>query len=142
MVDAAPMWALVSLAGETICGASRGRTHHTNPASNLSGPSFPTPTIDFLACKKKSKLRHISPTSKTKDRLNRAAHVPLHLPDRSEEYVGMELTKASNKTAEEDQYVIKPEAKTPTLDTSNWPLLLKNYDRCGRSAISSPGIVF
>lgn len=27
----------------------------------------------------------------------------------------------------EDQYLIKPQATTPALDTSSWPLLLKNY---------------
>lgn len=32
------------------------------------------------------------------------------------------------KQAEED-YTIKPTAVTPSLDTSNWPLLLKNYDK-------------
>lgn len=26
-------------------------------------------------------------------------------------------------------YSIKPENVTPTLDTSQWPLLLKNYDK-------------
>ena len=26
-------------------------------------------------------------------------------------------------------YSIKPEAVTPTVDTSTWPLLLKNYDK-------------
>jgi hypothetical protein len=29
----------------------------------------------------------------------------------------------------EDEYSIKPQAVTPALDTSNWPLLLKNYDK-------------
>lgn len=32
------------------------------------------------------------------------------------------------KKGEED-YSIKPQAATPALDTSNWPLLLKNYDK-------------
>jgi H/ACA ribonucleoprotein complex subunit 4 len=27
-------------------------------------------------------------------------------------------------------YSIKPEATTPTIDTSSWPLLLKNYNNC------------
>jgi H/ACA ribonucleoprotein complex subunit 4 len=30
----------------------------------------------------------------------------------------------------EADYSIKPEAVTPTLDTSEWPLLLKNYSKC------------
>ena len=29
----------------------------------------------------------------------------------------------------ENEYVIKSENKTPELDTSQWPLLLKNYDK-------------
>lgn len=29
----------------------------------------------------------------------------------------------------EDEYTIKPQAVTPALDTSSWPLLLKNYDK-------------
>lgn len=28
-----------------------------------------------------------------------------------------------------EQFLIKPEAKVPPIDTSNWPLLLKNYDK-------------
>jgi H/ACA ribonucleoprotein complex subunit 4 len=32
--------------------------------------------------------------------------------------------------AEKDiDYSIKPEAVTPAVDTSTWPLLLKNYDK-------------
>jgi H/ACA ribonucleoprotein complex subunit 4 len=27
-------------------------------------------------------------------------------------------------------YTIKPEATTPAVDTSSWPLLLKNYNNC------------
>jgi hypothetical protein len=30
-------------------------------------------------------------------------------------------------------YSIKPEAVTPVVDTSKWPLLLKNYDKCERA---------
>ena len=29
----------------------------------------------------------------------------------------------------EGDYAIKPESSQPKLDTSNWPLLLKNYDK-------------
>lgn len=29
----------------------------------------------------------------------------------------------------DEEYSIKPEQVTPSLDTSNWPLLLKNYDK-------------
>ncbi|KAL6924576.1 hypothetical protein FSST1_001850 [Fusarium sambucinum] len=33
------------------------------------------------------------------------------------------------KKATEEEYIIKPQASTPTLDTSQWPLLLKNYEK-------------
>lgn len=33
------------------------------------------------------------------------------------------------KEKEDDPYIIKPEAATPALDTSEWPLLLRNYDK-------------
>lgn len=46
------------------------------------------------------------------------------------------------KGSEEDEYTIKPQATTPALDTSSWPLLLKNYDKResprGPSASASP----
>jgi H/ACA ribonucleoprotein complex subunit 4 len=29
----------------------------------------------------------------------------------------------------EEDYSIKPEASTPAVDTSDWPLLLKNYNK-------------
>ena len=30
---------------------------------------------------------------------------------------------------EDTEYSIKPQATTPAIDTSSWPLLLKNYDK-------------
>ena len=30
---------------------------------------------------------------------------------------------------DEPDYIIKPEAATPAIDTSTWPLLLKNYNK-------------
>ncbi|KAH7318584.1 pseudouridine synthase [Stachybotrys elegans] len=33
------------------------------------------------------------------------------------------------KKEQEQEYTIKPQAATPSLDTSSWPLLLKNYDK-------------
>lgn len=33
------------------------------------------------------------------------------------------------KKGDEDEYTIKPQATTPTIDTSSWPLLLKNYEK-------------
>ncbi|KAJ8905020.1 hypothetical protein NDN08_001532 [Rhodosorus marinus] len=39
----------------------------------------------------------------------------------------------------DQEHVIKAESKTPALDTSNWPLLLKNYDKLNvRSAHYTP----
>lgn len=31
--------------------------------------------------------------------------------------------------ANDDEHVIKPQTTTPAADTSDWPLLLKNYDK-------------
>lgn len=31
--------------------------------------------------------------------------------------------------AQEEEHVIKPQASKPATDTSDWPLLLKNYDK-------------
>lgn len=33
------------------------------------------------------------------------------------------------KDMDDDEQIIKPEAVTPALDTSGWPLLLKNWDQ-------------
>jgi H/ACA ribonucleoprotein complex subunit 4 len=33
------------------------------------------------------------------------------------------------KKEQEGDYTIKPQAVTPTVDTSQWPLLLKNYEK-------------
>lgn len=43
-----------------------------------------------------------------------------HLPKMSKELV---------KKGSEDEYTIKPQAVTPAIDTSAWPLLLKNYEK-------------
>jgi H/ACA ribonucleoprotein complex subunit 4 len=40
--------------------------------------------------------------------------------------MAMEVVK---KTTTEEEYAIKPQAVTPAIDTSSWPLLLKNYDK-------------
>jgi len=43
-----------------------------------------------------------------------------------------EVEKAKKKKSKEDaskEYVVKPEENAPPIDTSKWPLLLKNYDR-------------
>lgn len=39
----------------------------------------------------------------------------------------MDIVKAG--AAEEDEQIIKPQATAPAVDTSEWPLLLKNYER-------------
>jgi len=31
--------------------------------------------------------------------------------------------------AMDDQYTIKPQSSAPAIDTSDWPLLLRNYER-------------
>lgn len=31
--------------------------------------------------------------------------------------------------AQEEEHIIKPQATTPAANTSDWPLLLKNYDK-------------
>ena len=38
----------------------------------------------------------------------------------------MDIVKAG---AEEEEHVIKPQASAPAVNTSDWPLLLKNYER-------------
>eukprot|EP00960_Hanusia_phi_P049674 759699-Hanusia_phi.AAC.1 len=40
-----------------------------------------------------------------------------------------EKSEKSEKKKESLDYTIKPEDVTPKIDTSNWPLLLKNYDK-------------
>jgi len=40
----------------------------------------------------------------------------------------MALVQANNN--QDVEYTIKPQAVVPNVDTSHWPLLLKNYDRC------------
>mmetsp|Transcript_6582 Transcript_6582/g.16563 ORF Transcript_6582/g.16563 Transcript_6582/m.16563 type:complete len:471 (+) Transcript_6582:209-1621(+) len=38
------------------------------------------------------------------------------------------MGKKDKAAAEDGEYTIKPQSSTPKLDTSKWPLLLKNYD--------------
>jgi len=40
------------------------------------------------------------------------------------------MALVSTKKEQEVDYTIKPEALTPAVDTSSWPLLLKNYNNC------------
>lgn len=39
------------------------------------------------------------------------------------------MATQSDKNPAAAEYAIKPTAVTPAVDTSNWPLLLKNYDK-------------
>lgn len=41
----------------------------------------------------------------------------------------------------EEEYAIKPQAATPALDTSSWPLLLKNYDKRTSQLMSEGGML-
>lgn len=41
----------------------------------------------------------------------------------------MATTNSAVAKESDDPHIIKPEAVTPTLNTSEWPLLLKNYDK-------------
>lgn len=41
----------------------------------------------------------------------------------------MEVALHKKQQQQEDEYTIKPQAVTPAVDTSSWPLLLKNYEK-------------
>ncbi len=41
----------------------------------------------------------------------------------------MAKEKKEKKEKDPSKLIIKPESTTPKLDTSKWPLLLKNYDK-------------
>lgn len=41
---------------------------------------------------------------------------------------------ADKDTKKDDEHVIKPQTTTPAADTSDWPLLLKNYDKRTRQS--------
>uniref|UniRef100_A0A0C9RIC9 TSA: Wollemia nobilis Ref_Wollemi_Transcript_18565_2317 transcribed RNA sequence n=1 Tax=Wollemia nobilis TaxID=56998 RepID=A0A0C9RIC9_9CONI len=43
--------------------------------------------------------------------------------------VGEEKATRETNNEEERDYLIKPQSVTPALDTSQWPILLKNYDK-------------
>ncbi|XWS59055.1 hypothetical protein CRYUN_Cryun08bG0089100 [Craigia yunnanensis] len=49
---------------------------------------------------------------------------------RSEKKKHKKKTMPDSETEESDQdFMIKPQSTTPSIDTSQWPILLKNYDR-------------
>ena len=39
-------------------------------------------------------------------------------------------SKAVSGVSQGPEFTIKPEAVVPAVDTSEWPLLLRNYDQC------------
>ena len=47
------------------------------------------------------------------------------------------MSVAATATKVDVEYTIKPEAVTPAVDTSTWPLLLKDYDKCRSSSHST-----
>jgi H/ACA ribonucleoprotein complex subunit 4 len=49
----------------------------------------------------------------------------------------MAMVVAQKET--DTDYTIKPEAITPAVDTSSWPLLLKNYNNCMIATYIFPG---
>lgn len=53
------------------------------------------------------------------------------------------VTKKTKVQKNEDgqDYAIKPQAVTPSIDTSSWPLLLKNYDKREFQVPLSPELV-
>ncbi|KAK3377794.1 centromere/microtubule binding protein cbf5-like protein [Podospora didyma] len=48
-------------------------------------------------------------------------------------YLNLHITNdkmaSSSASSSQEEFIIKPQANTPPLDTSNWPLLLKNFDK-------------
>lgn len=47
---------------------------------------------------------------------------------RPQDKMTMDVVK-TKKVQQEEEYTIKPQAVTPAIDTSTWPLLLQNYDK-------------
>jgi H/ACA ribonucleoprotein complex subunit 4 len=43
--------------------------------------------------------------------------------------VTYQATKESAKEDQKEQWAIQPTTTVPAVDTSTWPLLLKNYDK-------------
>jgi hypothetical protein len=62
-----------------------------------------------------------------------ALHPVYHTDFQKGNYIPFKMSKdvavVKKTTTEEEEYTIKPQATTPSLDTSEWPLLLKNYDK-------------
>ncbi|KAI3926430.1 hypothetical protein MKX01_041123 [Papaver californicum] len=58
--------------------------------------------------------------------ISRSEKTEKNKPQKEEED---EEIKTQNGKGEEGDYLIKPQSFTPTLDTSQWPILLKSYDK-------------
>jgi hypothetical protein len=50
-------------------------------------------------------------------------HIPL--------YPKISTATMTAALVDSDEYTIKPDNSTPSIDDSQWPLLLKNYNKCG-----------
>ncbi|KAI3520889.1 hypothetical protein L1887_10342 [Cichorium endivia] len=61
------------------------------------------------------------------------SEVDLHRSDKKKKKSKSKDTEAANEIADDAtaaaDYLIKPQTFTPAIDTSEWPILLKNYDR-------------
>ncbi|KAI3722454.1 hypothetical protein L2E82_33492 [Cichorium intybus] len=61
------------------------------------------------------------------------SEVDLHRSDKKKKKSKSKDTEAANEIADDAtataDYLIKPQSFTPAIDTSEWPILLKNYDR-------------
>ncbi|KAI3722457.1 hypothetical protein L2E82_33495 [Cichorium intybus] len=61
------------------------------------------------------------------------SEVDLHRSDKKKKKSKSKDTEATNEIADDAtaaaDYLIKPQSFTPAIDTSEWPILLKNYDR-------------
>ncbi|GJN85947.1 centromere/microtubule-binding protein cbf5 [Purpureocillium lilacinum] len=89
-------------------GASTGDGRNPTPRENLHDPPSSSPPHECIEYFLQGPGQIISPS-----------------PSPPPAAMTMEVVK---KTTEEE-YTIKPQAVTPALDTSSWPLLLKNYDK-------------
>ncbi|KAJ1292076.1 hypothetical protein BS78_02G364500 [Paspalum vaginatum] len=67
-----------------------------------------------------------SPASEQAKSKKKKKHNSKDVPDAAASTDPPSLAEAEEKT---DGYLIKPQSLVPSLDTSTWPLLLKNYDR-------------
>lgn len=48
----------------------------------------------------------------------------------------MGINDIDSTKGQDDEHVIKPQSTTPASNTSDWPLLLKNYDKRTRCPLT------